>query len=154
MDYNDSYPTCELTHATLRVYSDTMSPEEMATALRVTPTSMQRKGDIRNPNGRRPVTLKLNALFLGSEGLVESLDARRHIDWVLDQLEGRAAELAALIAMGARADLSCFWISASGHGGPTLSPQQCKRIAELGVDCWFDVYLGGDNDEERRNQGQ
>ena len=73
-DDNDSYPTCELTHATLRVYSDTMSPEEMATALRVTPTS--------------------------------------------------------------------------------LSPQQCKRIAELGVDCWFDVYLGGDNDEERRNQGQ
>jgi hypothetical protein len=152
MDYNDSYPTCELTHATVRVYSDTISPEDMASTLRVTPTSMQWKGDVRNPNGRRPVTLKLNALFVGSEGHVESLDATRHIDWVLDRFEGRAPELASLIATGARADLRCFWVSASGHGGPTLSPQQCKRIAELGVDCWFDVYVGGD-DEEHPSQG-
>ena len=152
MNYNDSYRTCELTHAKLRVYSDEMSPEEMATALRVTPTSVQHKGDVRNPRGRRPVTLKLNGVFLESEGHVESLDARRHIDWVLDRMEGRAPELASLMAAGARADLTCLWISASGHGGPTLSPHQCKRMAELGIDCWFDVCLGGDDEEERPSQ--
>lgn len=150
--YNDSYPTCEFTHAKLRVYSESMSPEQMAAALQVAPTAVQHKGDVRNPKGRRPIPVQLNALFVESEGSVTSLDARKHIDWVLERLEGRAAQLSSLVAQGARADITCLWISASGHGGPTLSPKQCKQLAELGLDVWFDVYMGGDDAEVGRNE--
>src|SRR5262249_2630582 len=137
--YDDLYPTCEYTHVTMRLYSDSISPEEMTLMFSCRPTSTQRKGDIRNPNGRRPITLKLNAWFLCSEGEVQSKDVRRHLDWLLDRLGNCSDALQTLSGRGARADIMCLWISKSGNGGPTLSPRQCQRIAELGVDCWFDV---------------
>jgi hypothetical protein len=35
MIYNDDYPTCEYTHAKLRVYSDGVLPEEMSAVLNI-----------------------------------------------------------------------------------------------------------------------
>jgi hypothetical protein len=37
----------------------------------------------------------------------------------------------------------------SGHGGPVLSQSQMQGFAELDIEVWFDVYLGGD--EPKRN---
>ena len=82
--YNDHYATCERTHVSLRSYSDDIPPESITERLGVEPTSVQHKGQVRNPNGRRPVTLKLNGWFLESEKHVTSKDTRRHLDWLLD----------------------------------------------------------------------
>jgi hypothetical protein len=43
------------------------------------------------------------------------------------------------------------WDSKSGEGGPTISPVQMKRLAELGIELWFDVYFDG---EEMERQGE
>jgi hypothetical protein len=135
-EYSDDYSTCSSTFATLRVYSQTVSAAEITDALGVQPTRTLR------PEGKS----NLHGWFLSSEGRVESRDLRRHLDWVLDQLAtgpNPTTQVSARIPGRVWADVSCLWISAVGHGGPTLSPKQMQRMARLGLECWFDVYLGG-----------
>jgi hypothetical protein len=45
LDYDDSYRTCAETFSTLRVFSDSLAPEEITKALQIEPTRSFRKGD-------------------------------------------------------------------------------------------------------------
>lgn len=148
--YVDDYATCEQTYVTLRLYSLTATPEEISSALGIEPTRVLRMSEVRNPQGRRPVTQKQNGWFLSSEGHVQSRDVRRHLDWLLDQISKADSTLKRLTDTqvgGVRADVACVWFSRSGHGGPTLSPSQMLRLGALGLDCWFDLYSGEHSDE-------
>ena len=42
--------------------------------------------------------------------------------------------------IGYRMDIFCYWLSAGGHGGPTLSPAIMRRLGELGLEIGFDIY--------------
>jgi hypothetical protein len=132
--YDDDYATCSKTYATLRVY--VVDPDEVTERLGLAPTSVQRKGDLMTSGQRWP----LNGWFLTSRGAVDSKDSRRHLDWLLDQLLSRRESLASLISDGARADIFCFWLSI-GHGGPTVSPEQARKLNDLELDLGFDVYF-------------
>jgi hypothetical protein len=138
MNYDDDYATCARTYAALRIFSVHISPAEITEALGVTPTAQQHRGPVENAQGQ-VVGMRPTAWFLSSEGQVVSKDARRHLDFVLDKLSGRALSLARLVERGARADIVCLWVAATVQAGPTLSPPQCKKLGELGIDCWFDV---------------
>ncbi|ABW28502.1 DUF4279 domain-containing protein [Acaryochloris marina] len=139
MEYNDDYAICEKTYATLRLYPGTKDPHAVTKLLGIQPTFTQRLGD--PLSSRRQA--RINGWFLKTEHLIDSLDSRRHIDWLLDQVEPITDRFFALRQAGCKADISCFWQSLSGHGGPTISPQQSRRLAELNLELWFDVYLGG-----------
>jgi len=115
MLYNDEYPTCEETHATLRIYYDELNPDDVSSRLRLVPTESQKKGQIIHAPREAPV----GAWFLSSQDHVQSRDVRRHIVWVIDQLSGREAIVRSLQDEGYQIDLFCFWASASGHGGPS-----------------------------------
>jgi hypothetical protein len=65
---------------------------------------------------------------------------RRHLDWLLDQLLPLKATLDSLRADGASLDVSCFWVSAFGHGGPEVAPAQAAKFATLDLSFWFDFY--------------
>jgi len=54
---------------------------------------------------------------------------------------GKERVLDDIRADGARVDISCYWLSNYGHGGPILSQQQTTVLAAIGLDVWFDVYL-------------
>jgi len=41
-----------------------------------------------------------------------------------------------------------YWISKQGHGGPTISPAQSKRLAELDLELFFDFYGPFDESED------
>jgi hypothetical protein len=58
-----------------------------------------------------------------------------------------AAGLARLQAEEVRMEVCCRWDSASGHGAPTLDPEQMRRLAELNLPCGFDIYLAGDEEQ-------
>lgn len=138
--YADDYSTCSSTFATLRIYSQTVAPDEVTAALGVQPTRTLLAGEQRGGK-----VSNLHGWFLSSEGRVQSRDLRRHLDWVLDQLAtgpNPTQQVMARIPGRVWADISCLWVSAVGHGGPTLSPKQMQRMARLGLECWFDVYLG------------
>ncbi|MGI8906353.1 MAG: DUF4279 domain-containing protein [Candidatus Sumerlaeaceae bacterium] len=132
---DDEYSTCRSTYATLRLYPGNLSPEEVTQALDLEPDSIQIKG--RTVNGRK---VKLNGWFLCSERHVQSRDSRRHISWLLDLLEPRKAAFQLLEERGCGGDIACMWDSKYGHGGPTLDPDIMRRLADLNLEIWFDVY--------------
>ena len=131
--YNDNYETCSETYVTLRIYSDTKNPNELTEYLGIEPSEIQ----VKTQKNR---LIELNGWFLSSEGKVNSKDIRRHIDFLADKLLPIASKIKILIKEGLKIDISCYWVSESGQGGPTLSPQQLTKLANLGIELWFDMY--------------
>lgn len=135
--YNDNYPTCLGTHASLRVAVTELTPEALSHLLSCEPTSTREAGQAYGPTGRRD----LASWSLSSEGVVDSSDVRRHVDYLLDSVD--LDELAALISeRAAIADVFCYWLS-KGHGGPMLDPGQMSRLVRAGIGIGFDVYRDG-----------
>lgn len=132
MDHDDGHPTCARTYATLRLYPGALHPDRVTERLGIAPSETQTV----NAAGRA-----LHGWFLTSDGAVVSRDVRRHVDWLLDRIENAKSELDALLREGVRPDVCCYWLSAAGHGGPTLSPSHMLRLGALGLECWFDVYF-------------
>ena len=143
---NDDYPTCHETYVTLRVYHDTADPDDVSSALGLTPTSTQRVGGQRESRGVVR-TYRLSGWFYRSKGVVESYDSEKHLNWLCDHLEPQTQQLRALREAGWRMDIACLWDSQPGHGGPTLSPALLRRLAALEVELWFDVYFFGAYEE-------
>jgi hypothetical protein len=147
---NDAYPTCKRTVAELRIYGGALDPHAIAAHLGVQPSGTQMKGEVRAGFRGREVTARIGGWFLSSEEWVSSKDLRRHLDWLLDRLMPAKPALLALqqeegIAMG----VNCIWWSAFGEGGPTLWPEQMRLLAELNLECSFDVsFLEVKEDEE------
>ena len=136
------YATCEETYVTLRIYPGEVEPADVTRAMNLTPTRQQRRGEP-DPSERLPDrTFKLHGWFLSSQGQVASTDSQLHLDWLLQKLSGREKTLEQLRRSGAETDVACFWVSAGGHGGPTLSPERAGQLARYGLTLWFDIYFG------------
>jgi len=136
MDYDDNYPSCRATYATLRIFRDDLDPDAVSSMLGIIPSDRHRKGDTL----RYGSVAKSGAWFLSSKGQLESKDVQRHIMWILDQLTGKVGILHQLQDEGCSMDIFCYWLSASGQGGPTLSPELMRRLAEAELEIGFDVY--------------
>lgn len=139
--YDDDYPTCDATRATLRIYLDTQDPEYITEYLGITPTRIQKKGEQAIYKGKETKQkIRLNGWFLETEHIIQSRDSRRHIDYILDRLIPVKDKLSGLMSMGAEIDIQCFWRTVQGHGGPVLSCDQFVRLAQLKIDLWYDFY--------------
>jgi hypothetical protein len=138
--YVHDYPTCKRTYATLRIYPGDVDPDEVTRKLGIVPTRTQQSLGARVENGVHHAG-RPNAWFLSTEGVVASQDVRAHIDWLMDTVMPAEAALRGLQESGVAVDVSCYWLSASGHGGPCLSPSQAEKLARLQLTCWFDVYF-------------
>lgn len=138
--YDDHYATCQRTYATLCIYSGDADPSVVTKRLGIEPSSSQRRVDAEALESAKSKRAAVNGWFLESQGLVESRDSRRHIDWLLDRVEAKADALRSLQELGCRTEISCFWMSQEGHGGPALTPIQMQRLAQLNLELWFDFY--------------
>ncbi len=135
--YNNSYPTCFETFSTLRIFSDHLAPEEITASLRLEATETFRKGDT-HAGGK--LRRKTNGWFYTTEHLTKSKDFRRHLDIILDALEGREDAVLGLQAKGCKMDITTYWVS-TGQGGPWLMPDQMLKLGSLGIEIWWDVYF-------------
>lgn len=138
MDYEDDYPSCAETYSTLRIYPGNLSPEEVTDILEIEPTHTQKVGELARATSKRKV--EVNGWFLTTKGNVESKDSRRHLDTVLEKLKGKGERLNLLRQKGARIDISSYWSSVQGHGGPTISPKQMRQLVDLDLEVWWDFY--------------
>ena len=138
--YDDDYATCERTLAALRIYADNLDPDMVTDCLGIRPTSSQRKGEIKTNSRGKQRTIKIGAWFLSSEDRVQSKDLRRHLDWLLALVLPRAEAVRSLQTIdGVTMNVNCIWWSARGGGGPTLWPEQMRGLADLNLECSFDV---------------
>ncbi|HQR35940.1 MAG TPA: DUF4279 domain-containing protein [Blastocatellia bacterium] len=123
---------------TLRILKDGLDVENVTTRLGISPSEHSSKSKSFSDE-KRP---KTGVWFLSSKGIVPSKDSARHLEWLLDQLMPKQKALEDLRADGFLMDVSCYWLSAYGQGGPTLSPALMGNLGKLGLELWFDVYLG------------
>ncbi|MNS07312.1 hypothetical protein D3C72_387520 [compost metagenome] len=142
--YDDAYPTCKNTFASLRIFSDTVSPTDITTRLKLDPTDFFNKGDAMDSRGG---SRRFNGWFLSSENFINSRDTRRHIDWVLAKIKDKTHEISSLYTDGAEIDISCIWIS-TGQGGPVISPPQMSLLSTLNIEVWWDVYFDQDSEDD------
>lgn len=138
--YDDSYATCVSTFARLRIMGENLEPETVSALLCLQPNRTQVRGELPQPTSKHP--FRYSGWFLGTEGRVQSRDARRHIDWLLLLLHGKADAIAQLKSEGNLVDICVYWESV-GQGGPTLNPSHMTQLGELGVELWFDIYFAG-----------
>jgi len=139
-DYDDGYPTCSRTYAGLRIYHDDLDPERITGLLGIEPSRTQVKGWVTTSRSGREFSPPIGGWFLSTKDVIASRDARRHVDWILERLAGKDGTLRRLQAEGNRMDVFCFWQSAHGEGGPTLSPAVMRRLGELELEIGFDIY--------------
>lgn len=146
--YNDNYPSCERADSELLIYTGTIDPKWVADQLAIEGAQILVKGEKSlNIIGRIRET-KSNRWRLTSASAVESLDIRRHIDWLLEEVEPKRKILRMLQETeGIRMSVYCVWWSAAGHGGPTLWPEQMERLAKLNLELSFDIYFFGDEED-------
>jgi uncharacterized protein DUF4279 len=147
-DYDDEYATCAETFVTLRILHPDLDPCVITAELGIEPSEAQKAGGVRRVGTGQPAAGGIGRWLLSSSGAVESRDVRRHLDWLLDRLEPKAEVLASLQSRGFRVDVPCYWLSATGQGGPTLSAASMARLGSLGLDVWFDVYFFDDGAPE------
>lgn len=136
--YLDDYKTCKATYVTLRVYYDNLHPNELTKLFQIDPSDFQVKGE--KSEYKSTDLVKFNGWFLSSKNKVESTDSRRHLDYILDKILPIKNQINELVKKGAEIDLTCYWLSKHGHGGPTLSIQQLTKLTELGLDFSYDFY--------------
>ena len=107
--YDDDYPTCKATYATLRIYHDELEPDTVSSRLGLTPSQSQTKGQVLGRNRVAPV----GGWFFTSKNQVISKDVRRHIAWILDKIAGREVQLLELQNEGYETDIVflaiCEW---------------------------------------------
>jgi hypothetical protein len=139
----DENPNCARTDATFRLSGDALDPDEVRAALGLKPTCAFAK-DQEVPVGRKGTTTRrqrTGVWLLASEHSVESTSLERHLIHLLDVIEPATATLDTLRRQHElRADFFCYWLSATGHGGPEISPRTLKRIAALDAALGIDFY--------------
>lgn len=146
--YDDDYGTCAETRAELLVYPGTLHPSEITNRLQIEPSEASAAGEEKTSTSGRKRIATNSVWSLSSEGHVRSLDVRRHLDWLLARLAPRAESLIALQNIaGVRMSVNCGWYSRAGHGGPTLWPEQMQQLADLNLECSFDIYFLPDDEE-------
>lgn len=140
MEFRDDYPTCEETFVTLVVASRKMHWGLISASLGMEPTRLNETAKALNPS------VPYLWMFC-TQGLVESKDARRHLWYLFSKLEEIEGSLQDLRDHGCRTEISCFWVSASGHGGPLIDSKTASQLAAYGLDLSFDFFDGSMEEE-------
>ena len=139
---------CLLAHATFRVLGKELDPDEVTRALGLEPTQSLRSGQL-VPTPTRIRRQETGVWLLKSEGRVGSTSLERHLVHLLDLLEPGLPALDELRrTRGLTTDFFCFWLSATGHGGPIFSAELLSRVAAIGAELGIDFYGGVESDDE------
>lgn len=141
------YMTCSECYAELLIYPNSIHPDEITSLLGISATQINVVGtEVMNSKGRTR-EIKVSGWFLSSKNDVNSKDLRDHIDWILIRLSTARAGLHEVQNMcGVKITLKCTWRSKYGHSGPVLWPQQMAVMAELGLECSFDIYFDDESE--------
>jgi hypothetical protein len=148
MDNNalDENPNCEETYATSRCVGVRLEPSAISDALGLTPDFACYKGE--EFHSKAGILQRgIGVWYIESRNKVVSTSVERHILYLLDNLEPRMQSLLMVMeGFGLETEIFCKWVSASGHGGPVISPETMRRISALRAYLTFDFY--GPYDDE------
>jgi hypothetical protein len=124
--------SCTSTYATLCIYHEEMTAEDITNILSLEPTRTIQK------NAKR---IKKNGWFLTTEDRIESTVLMDHLKALAEDIRFNKDQIALLITKGAQARIFCFWVSAMGNGGPIINAEMLRFYGELNLDLHFDLWF-------------
>jgi hypothetical protein len=139
----------EMAFATLRFTGDRFDPNRISAILGVQPTRAYRKGE-RYFAGPRAgfVTGRTGVWVLATDGLVNSADLDRHLEYLVNLIfrgpdrELRLKQLHEVMSHdGAKADVSCFWRGGPGTQPPALSKDAIRKLLQLPAEIETDFEV-------------
>jgi hypothetical protein len=136
----DGNPNCAETFASLQLFGDDLVPEEIDRLLGLQATESAPKGmRTVTPSGKIRVA-PTGRWILETRGHVSSTETERHVKWLLERLD--TTGLAPISIPGvSRSNICCFWVSATGNGGPQFSPEILGRLAKYRLTLGLDIYF-------------
>lgn len=137
-------PVYNRAHASVRFSGDSLDPLAVTRALRLPADHVHRDGEPRLARTRKGKVQEYapyrgGMWSMSSEPWVQSPRLAVHLEWLLEQLEPRKAQIAALLADGVAADFFCF-SSGSAPTPPSLPSRIRERARALGVEIAIDHY--------------
>ncbi|WP_244905993.1 DUF4279 domain-containing protein [Pseudomonas lurida] len=139
---SSDYETCAECYVRLMIYPGERHPDEITNIMKVRPTLINVAGEkVTNSRGLTR-EVKNSGWFFSTEGYVLSKDLREHIDWIVEKISPHRESLRTVQKIdGVKITLKCVWFSLLGHSGPVLWPEQMRALADLDLECSFDVYF-------------
>ena len=128
--------SCVRTYCGLCIYSATLAPEKISQRLGIEPT----RTAALDPESKYKHCREQHFWLLSTQDQLDSTDHIDHLHEIFGQLEGKATVLNSLRNEGCTTRVSCYWDS-DGQGGPWLDLPEIKKLAEFGLDIWWDIYF-------------
>jgi len=142
LKYNSN---CLETYVTFRVFGKDLIPEEFSKYIELEPTNSRVKGDIIGKPERQIRSTK-GIWMITTQNLVKTTVLEDHLFFLLEKLEPKLNKIRTWCEVRSlEYDFHCYWHSATGTGGPLLSPQVLGRIASFGAVLDFDLYFNDDD---------
>lgn len=135
-------PNAARVRATVRLQGDELDPAHVTDALLIEPSFAAAKGELRPPgrSSKAPSVRQPTGVWLFTTADLASTSLERHLLAALDRIEPRAVELKELIDANHLAfDIVCYWVSATGQGGPGITPKTLGRVAAVGAILAFEL---------------
>ena len=125
----------------LRVFGDSLEPEEVSSLLGRQPTRSHRKGDkISKTSANGSSTAPTGAWILDS-GLSEKAEIEDHVEAILSPVSNDSDEWASLTSRFS-ASILCSTFLDQYNEGFELSPRLAQSLADRGLVIAFDIYSG------------
>ena len=125
------------TFATLRVFSESISPAEISEILDTEPTHSYE----RDPDSKYRTMRETNYWGWSTKGKATPTDNLEHLGKIVSIFIGKAAALESLREAGCKTDICCYLVN-TGQGGPDLDVATMKSLVRMGLPVWWDVTKG------------
>lgn len=137
-------PSPRKVNACFRLMHDSLIPTDISKILEIEPSLSHRKGDENISAKGKRIGVHLNGIWLLETTRTFAKNADEHIDFLYQKLKGKRKEIKTLIASGYCAEIICGWFASGENTAPCLNVQSIKKLAELEVEFWFDVYFANE----------
>ncbi len=124
--------------ASIRIFSRSMSPQEISEALNSEPTHSHKKGDPvskRNPEGAK----RNENLWVLESGIDSSEPLDGHIEKLVEIIE-RKLDAFKILLQKCEIDIFCGFSSENGQGGFVITSDLMKRLTIIPIDIVLDLY--------------
>lgn len=122
--------------ASLRIFGETLKPEEVGAKLGLVATRSHLKGERRS---KRHTSIWHESGWLLESPLPKESNMPEHLKWLLDAVETRIEVLGELSGKY-KVDLFCGFSSGNGQGGFELDSATLGRLARLKIPLNLDLY--------------
>jgi hypothetical protein len=132
---------CLEAHVSFILGGDNLRPDLITKVLKIQPTYCVKKGDIHTGSYVRGNKAGTGVWFISTKGELKSTNLEEHLIYLINKIGKPSTNFYKLVTeLRLRVMFRCFFMSATGQGGPDISIETLRKIVNLGFGLEFDFY--------------